>query len=81
MEIDERAKYGFIKIGAKVRWEDPGIDDFCPEDREERLNMEWVVDVIVGVDEESVTSDDDIVFISSEYSEAEVLPCELKPFK
>lgn len=74
-------KYDFIKVGARVRWNGPGINDYNPEDREEQLNTEWVVDAIVGSDEECVTTDCDIVLISSEYSEAEVYPSELEPYK
>lgn len=36
-------KYDFIKVGVKVRWNDPGINDYDPEDREEQLNIEWTV--------------------------------------
>lgn len=74
-------KYDFIKVGARVRWNDPGINDYDPEDRESQLNIEWEVDAIVGADDEAVTSDDDMILISSEYSEAEVYPDELEPYK
>lgn len=74
-------KYDFIRVGAKVHWNDPAINDYDPEEREEQLNTEWVVDAILGRDEDEVTSDDDIVLISSEYSEAEVYPSELEPYK
>lgn len=74
-------KYDFIKIGAKVKWNDPGIDEYDPEDREYVLSREFEVVSIHGLDEERVTSDDDIILISSEYSEAEVYPSELEPYK
>lgn len=74
-------KYDFIRVGAKVRWNDPAIHDYDPEEREEQLNTEWVVDAILGLDEDEVTSDSDIILISSEYSEAEVYPSELEPYK
>lgn len=74
-------KYDFIRVGAKVRWNDPVIHDYDPEEREEQLNTEWVVDAILGLDEDEVTSDSDIILISSEYSEAEVYPSELEPYK
>lgn len=74
-------KYDFIRVGAKVRWNVPAIHDYDPEEREEQLNTEWVVDAILGLDEDEVTSDSDIILISSEYSEAEVYPSELEPYK
>lgn len=74
-------KYDFIWVGAKVKWNDPGINDYDPEDREWKANIEWTVDGIVGADEDTVTSDCDIILISSEYSEAEVYPSELEPYK
>lgn len=74
-------KYGFIWVGAKVRWNDPGINDYEPKDREQQANIEWTVDAIVGSDEDVVTSDCDIILISSEYSEAEAYPSELEPYK
>ena len=74
-------KYDIIRVGAKVRWNDPAIHDYDPEEREEQLNTEWVVDAILGLDEDEVTSDSDIILISSEYSEAEVYPSELEPYK
>lgn len=67
-------KYDFIWVGAKVKWNDP-------EDREWKANIEWTVDGIVGADEDVVTSDCDIILISSEYSEAEVYPSELESYK
>lgn len=74
-------KYDFIRVGAKVRWNGPAIHDYDPEEKEEQLNTEWVVDAILGLDEDEVTSDSDIILISSEYSEAEVYPSELEPYK
>lgn len=73
-------KYDFIKVGVKVRWNDPGINDYDPEDREEQLNIEWTVCEVRSDNEKTVTSDDDIILICCEGSEAEVYPCELEPY-
>lgn len=61
-----------IKVGSIVRWNNPGIDDYDEADREEILNLQWVVDKIPEDFEE-----DSVICISNEYSEAEVLPWEL----
>ncbi len=61
-----------LKVGSIVRWNNPGIDDYDEADREEILNLQWVVDKIPEDFEE-----DSVICISNEYSEAEVLPWEL----
>jgi hypothetical protein len=56
--------------GAKVKWYDP--------DEESRdLTRKWYVDKI-KIDTDSNEHDDAIILIYDQYSEAEVLPCELE---
>ena len=61
-----------IRVGSIVRWNNPGIEDYDEADREEILNLQWVVDKIPEDFEE-----DSVICISNEYSEVEVLPWEL----
>ena len=63
-----------LKVGAKVRWNDPAIDDYDPDDREEQLELIWVIDDCPSQDE---LDSDSTISISNEYGEAEVLPWEL----
>ena len=58
-----------IYKGAKVKWYDP-------EEESRDLSREWTVDKI-KIDPDSNEHDDTVILISDEYSEAEVLPCEL----
>ena len=66
--------YKKLKKGTIVRWIDPGIDDYEPEDREEQLNLEWVID---DCPEQDDLHDDSTISISNEYGESEVLAYEL----
>jgi len=68
--------YSYIKNGAKVRFNDPAINDFEPKDRDEQLNLIWEV---FGVSE-PITDDYDIVNIKclGYGGEAEVYACELR---
>ena len=60
-----------IEIGDEVKWNDPAINDYDEEDREDVLNTVWEVFDIQG----------DIVHIKSEFGgEAEVYACELEPY-
>ena len=58
-----------IALGQKVRWNDPAINDYDEEDREDALNREWE---IYDYDKES-----EVVWIADGFSEAEVYACEL----
>ena len=60
-------EYGWLKVGAKCKWIDPGINDYDEKDREMMLNRIFEV---VGID-------GDIISIENEYSFAEVLAKEL----
>ena len=63
-----------LAVGTKVRWIDPGIEDYEPEDREEVLNR--IFEVTVCPDE----IEQDSVIVIDEVgggSEAEVNPLEL----
>ena len=71
---DKYEDYHNIKKGCIVRWIDPAIDDYDPDDRAEQLEMLWVVDDCPETDE---LADDTIISISNEYGEAEVLLYEL----
>ena len=62
-------KHGWVKVGSKCRWIDPGINDYDEQDREMMLNRVFEVVGIEG----------DIVSIESEHSFAEVYACELEP--
>ena len=64
-----RRFYSFIKVGAKVHWNDVAINDFDEEEREEQLNRIYTIDKIIN---------DDMVLISDEYSEVEVPINELR---
>ena len=61
-----------LKVGARVRWIKPGIEDYPEEEREEMLQLIWVIDSCPDEIEE-----DSVIAISNEYGEAEVLPMEL----
>lgn len=61
-----------LKVGTRVRWINPGIEDYPEEEREEILQLLWVIDSCPEEIEE-----DSIIAISNEYGEAEVLPMEL----
>lgn len=72
--------YDFIKIGGKVKWNDPCIQDYPKSERKKLLNRVWSVDLINGLTDNTEIDDDSIITISDEYSEAQVCPCELEPF-
>ena len=61
-----------LAVGVKVRWINPGIEDYPEEEREEILRLVWVIDSCPDEIEE-----DSVIAISNEYGEAEVLPMEL----
>lgn len=56
-----------IKKGAKVKWNDPGIDDYEPEERTEALKREFEIFKVP----ENLTINDS-VWISDGHTEAEV---------
>lgn len=62
-----------LKIGTKVKWHDPAIEDYDVEDREEVLNR--VFEIIDAPDE---IEEDSIILISDGFTEAEVYPGELE---
>ena len=62
-----------MKVGDKVKWNDPGILDYAPEDREEVLNR---VFEIVELDEENNYA---FIYEVDGVSEAEVYLTELVP--
>ena len=59
-----------IILGQKVRWNDPAINEYDEEDREDALNREWEI--------EDYNKENEIVWISDGYSEAEVYASELE---
>lgn len=60
----------WLKVGSKVKWNDPGIDDYDEEDRETVLNRVFTIEKING----------EVILISdNEGTEAEVFACELDP--
>lgn len=71
---DKYEDYKKLRKGARVKWMDPAIEDYDPEDREEQLNLLWVIDDCPEQDE---LFDDSTVCISNEYGEAEVMAYEL----
>ena len=58
-----------FKIGDKVNWNDPAIEDFDLKDREFQLNQVYVVVELFN---------DETAFIANDFSEAEVFISELK---
>lgn len=58
-----------IQAGDKVRWYDPAINDFTPEEQKEQLERIYEVDEVVS---------EELVCISDEFSEVEALPEELE---
>lgn len=75
-------KFDFIKVGAKVRWEDPAINDYDENERKEQEDMVWTVYLIDGSSKNTKVTRDSIILIVSSYgSEAQVFPCELTPYK
>lgn len=74
-------KFDFIKVDAKVRWEDPAINDYDENERKELENMVWTVCMIDGSSENTEVTSDSIILIANSYgSEAEVFPCELTEY-
>lgn len=63
------AKKHKLKVGDYVRWNDPGINDYEPENRQAMLDREFIIEEING----------EIILISDGYSEAEVTANELEP--
>lgn len=71
-------QFAFIRNGAKVRWNDPGIEDFEPKERKAQLRLVWEV---FG-QESPVESGDELVKISNRAGgEAEVRADELEPVR
>lgn len=75
--VDENKKnFPHIKVGGHVRWDDPAINDFEPEDRGTQLNLVWEIQKIDG----TLIEDDTVVHIAREDGgEAEVYAHELTP--
>lgn len=71
--------YKFIKVGARVFWNDPAINDYPEDEREwQRLTIYTILDIKVDDGEE--VNDDTIVCVRSEYGcEGEVYAEELSP--
>jgi hypothetical protein len=61
-----------FKVGAKVRWIDPAIDDYDKDEREEALARVFTIAKCP-----EVIDLDSIILISDGYTEAEVPPMEL----
>lgn len=87
-EHSKPSPYDFIKEGAKVYWNDPAINDYPQEEREDALKRVWVVDEINFSDEldpiEQLCGhivEDTIISISTDGSTAEVYARELLPAK
>ena len=66
--------YCWIKSGVKCRWNDPGINDYEPEERQGVLAR--VFEVVSAPQE---IEDDTVILISDGHSEAEVYASELEP--
>ena len=60
-----------LKVGDRVKWNDPNIEDYSKEERQNALKRVFTIDSISG----------DIYLISDGYSEAEVTKNELKKVK
>ena len=60
-----------FNVGTKVKWNDPAINEFYEEDREEQLNRIYEIVEIINKSE-------GIVLIKDEYGEAEVYIDELE---
>lgn len=71
--------YKHIRVGARVFWHDPAINDYPENEREwVRLTIYTIFDIKVNDGEE--VNDDTIVCVSSEYgNEGEVYAKELSP--
>ena len=63
-----------INVGAKVRWNDPEIEDYEPEDRQAQLERVYT---IFSCPEQDELESDSIIGIGDDCSESEVLPWEL----
>jgi len=75
VEVNER-NFPHIKVGGHVRWNDPAINDFEPEDQEDQLNLVWEIQQIDG----TLIEDNTIIHITREDGgEAEVYAHELVP--
>jgi len=61
-----------LAVGKKVRWIDPGIEDYDEEDRQDILDRVFTINSCPEVIER-----DSVIGISCDGSEAEVLPMEL----
>ena len=62
-----------LKVGDKVKWDDPAITDFEPEERQSQLDRVWTVVSIGGDTSEDaeVESSDDVIVLSDEYGDTE----------
>ena len=66
---DTAGRVEILKIGDRVRWADPGINDFDPEERDEQRARIWTIVDCPSIDE---YSDDAVVLITGDGGEAEV---------
>lgn len=75
---ENKKNFPHVKVGNYVHWNDPAINDFEPEDREEQLNLVWEIQQIDG----TLIEDSTVVHITREDGgEAEVYAHELRPLK
>lgn len=75
--MSKKLKYSKIKIGSKVKWNDPAVEDYDTKYRKKVLNRIFKVFSINNGGDERCESGDDIVCISDGFSEAEVYAREL----
>lgn len=73
----KKLKYKNIKIGSKVKWNEPGIEDYDIKYRKKVLDRIFKVFSINNGKSEKCENGDDIVGISDGFSEAEVYAREL----
>lgn len=73
--------FSFIRPGAKVRWNDPAIEDFDPGERKTQLGRVFSVVTLNGRESfsQDEIEDDDIVLLSDRHGDVEALPTELEP--
>lgn len=72
---DKFEDYKKFKNGVTVKWMDPEIEDYDPEDREDQLSRKYKI-FGLKVPAEEIT-DDTIIKIADRYGEAEALASEL----
>lgn len=79
--LDEMDSYPYVTLGAFVKWRDPGIKDYPPEDREEMLNRKFKVIMIDNDPNLTRAVGGSIVLIGDGTTEAEVPVHELMPYE